>query len=63
MIAIETGILSEVQVVSDEERIKYIGHSDAGIITVITDASSTRIITAWHSSNVEVKEWLAAQLI
>ncbi len=58
MIVIEPGILSEVQEVSDEERLKYIGYSDAGIITVITDASSTRIITAWHSSSEDVKEWL-----
>lgn len=61
VIAIETGILLEVQIIDSEERLKYIGHSDAGIITVITDESLTRIITAWHSSKDEVKEWLRSQ--
>ena len=54
MIAIENGVLSEVQEIDDEERLKYIGHSDAGIITVITEDTSTQIVTAWHSSAEEV---------
>ena len=41
-------------------RYKHIGLSSAGIIVVITDESFTRIITAWHASATEVKEWLAA---
>lgn len=38
-----------------------IGLSSAGIIVVITDETETRIITAWHASTTEVKEWLAEQ--
>lgn len=61
VIAINNGILSEVQEVDEEERLKYIGHRNAGIITVITDVKSTRIITAWHSSKDEVKLRLKEQ--
>ena len=45
----------------DPPRYKYIGHGYAGIITVITDDTSTRIITAWQASTEKVKLWLANQ--
>ena len=48
------------QCVGGEERYKHIGLSPAGIIAVITDETETRIITAWHASTTEVKEWLTA---
>ena len=50
-----------VQQVDGKERYKHIGLSAAGIIVVITDETETRIITVWHASSAEVKEWLARQ--
>ena len=53
--------VANVQQVNGEERYKHIGLSSSGIITVITDHTLTRIITAWHSSTTEVKTWLESQ--
>lgn len=57
VMVIENGVV-EVQVINGEERYKHIGLCSAGIIAVITDRTETRIITAWHASSTEVKEWL-----
>ena len=40
-------------------RYKYIGHGHAGLITVIME--DDHIVTAWHSSSDEVKQWLEKQ--
>lgn len=53
--------LAVIQSVGGEERYRHIGISSACIITVITDHSETRSITAWHASTTEVKEWLVGQ--
>ena len=53
-----------VVVVQDEYepvRWKAIGLSPVGIITVITEEDEAIIVTAWHSSAEEVKEWLSHQ--
>ena len=45
----------------DPLRFKFIGLAPCGVIAVITDDSGARIITAWHASTAEVKEWLQKQ--
>ena len=51
----------EEQIEYDPPRNKFIGLSSVGIITVITDHTIQRIITAWHSSTAEINEWLRDQ--
>lgn len=51
----------ELQNRINTQRFKYLEFSGIGIMTVLTDETSTGIITVWHTSTTEVKLWIANQ--